>query len=66
MGEAGAPLQEVEPSRYSVVAQLQLRHKFLNDAMHTHKFALAFLSNFYNKIWAINERPIIFAELTQE
>lgn len=43
MSEARAPLQEVKPSRYSIVAQLQLQHKFTNELKDATWLSMALL-----------------------
>jgi hypothetical protein len=51
MSEARAPLQEVKPSRYSVVAQLQLQYKYFYEMNDTALIHVALFGHYKNKHW---------------
>jgi hypothetical protein len=51
MSEARAPLQEVKPARYSVVAQLQLQYEYFNEMNDTALIRVARLGHYKNKHW---------------
>jgi hypothetical protein len=51
MSEARAPLQEVKPARYSVVAQLQLQYEYFNEMNDTALIHVALVGHYKNKHW---------------